>query len=165
MGRSVPNVFEQFADSQLTAAAKRRHKDIERRAAKSVVTKESEAPMKGTAREEARDERDALVARYRRAIAQERDELLHGPYGSQISTLQKYLRVMEMEGSGKLVKMVCDAPWLRGADQETKRGVLSMIADAILRVRVRNGLSPFDDSIDPEPPTAFQVIRKSMMGV
>jgi hypothetical protein len=42
---------------------------------------------------------------------------------------------------------------------------LGWIDGAIIRVRVQTRLPPFDDALEDEPPTAFQVIRKLLVGI
>lgn len=158
------NPFEILANQQLVQAAKRRHKDAEKRAAKSVVLSDKDAPMIGNAMEKARDKRDAQVANYGRQKANELDELLHGPYEREMRGLVAFLKGMTADSADALVS-IANAQWIRDADLHTKHAVLSLIADAILKLRVRNGLAPFNDAIGDEAPTAFQIVRKGMMGV
>lgn len=159
------NPFEQLANSQLTAAAKRRHKDTERRASKSIVMSDADAPMKGMPMEEARDARSQQMAGYRRHKANERDDLCQGQYRREMTALVRLLKTLDMDSADRLTADIMAASWLKAADLDTRHAVLSMIADAILKLRVRNGMAPFDDAISDEPPTAFQVIRKEMTGV
>lgn len=159
------NPFEQLAAQQLTAATKRKHQAAERRQAKSVVMSENEAPMKGTPAEQARDIRSAQMAGYRRHKARERDDLVHGDYGAEVAPLLATLKGLTIEFAPELVAAIEAATWIRGADENTKHVLLSIIADAIMRLRVRHGLTPFDDPIFDEPPDAFQLIRKIIMGV
>lgn len=161
------NPFEAVAAAQLTAAAKRKHKDADRRAAKSVVQSDADAPMKGSPAEEARDVRSAQMANYRRHKADERDALCNGPYGEEATQLMAKLKKLtfDIDSACQLTKDVLAEPWLTQVDANTRQVVLSIVADHILRLRMRAGLSPFDDAIGDEPPTAFQIIRKGLMGV
>jgi hypothetical protein len=158
------NPFEALAAQQLTATAKRQHAAAEKRAAKSVVMSEAEAPMKGTPAEEARDVRNAQMANYRRHKARERDELVNGPYGAKVGSLLAFLKAMTPDSSDALVT-IAGAAWIKSADLNTRYLILGIIADAIMKLRIRNGLPPFDDAIFDEPKTAFQLIRYDLMGV
>lgn len=149
----------------MNAAAKRKHQAAERRAAKSVVMSEAEAPMKGTAMEEARDERNALMAGYRRHKAKVRDDLIAGPHGRDVAALVATLKGLTPDSASALVEFVLGAEWIRQTDLDTRHAILSMIGDAIVKLRIRNGMAPFDDAIGDEPLTAFQIIRKDMIGI
>lgn len=159
------NHFENLAAQQQTAYSKRRQQQEDRRKAKTIVLSESDAPTKGTPAEEARDVRSAQMAGYRRHKAKEQNDLVCGPYGQQVAPLLATLKALTIDSASALVETVTHAAWIRHTDLATRHAILSLIADAILKLRIRNGLSPFDDAIFDEPPTAFQIIRHGMMGV
>lgn len=159
------NHFENLASQQMAVSAKRRHAAAERRAAKSIAGSDADAPMVGNAMEQARDERNAQLGRYRRHKAQERDDLCHGTHGREVSALVALMKTVTIDDADKLIAAVLGAKWLREVDLNTRHSVLSMVGDLILRLRIRSGLSPFDDAIGDAPPTAFQIIRHGLMGV
>lgn len=110
-------------------------------------------------------ERNAQLAGYRRHKARERDELCNGQYGEHIKAVVAFLKTMTIEDANTLVVKVARAQWLLDSDIDTRHKVLSMIDDAIIKLRIRNGLSPFDDEIGDGTLTAFQLIRLKMLGV
>jgi len=87
----------------------------------------------------------------------------------KLGELLKYLKLMKPESASALVEYVEVSTWMHEADDDLKHACLSCIGTAIMRLRVRCGLPPFDDALSPplgdEEPTAFQVIRKLLVGV
>ena len=52
-------------------------------------------------------------------------------------------------------------PWY-GADSDTRFQVLRLIDMALVQLRERHGLPPFNDALPDEPPTVFQIIREEL---
>lgn len=161
------NAFLQVADSQQNAASKARDRGRERRLDKLVVKSEADAPMVASAADKQMFENSQLLKNYRRHLRVRREDLLAGPHGREVGALLQLLESISASSAGALVIYIERAGWLQQADADTKHGVLSLVGTAIARHRVRNGLSPFDDSVPytDEPPTAFQKIRKLITGV
>lgn len=159
------NAFEQLAHNQMGAASKARDRAADRRMSKLVVKSEADAPMVASPADKKMFEQAQQMKRYRAAVRQRRDDLLAGPYGANIRALEKLLNDLSGSSPIALVKYVQRAAWLRNAGDDTRHHVLSLVAEAIIRFRVRNGLSPFDDSLLDEPPTSFEQIRSILTGV
>jgi len=86
-------------------------------------------------------------------------------HGVKLEVLMKMLKNLTMESSGDLVDYIECADWLIHADPHSRITILGYIDYAIIRLRIRHGLPPFDDALPGEEDTAFQVIRKILTGV
>ncbi len=82
----------------------------------------------------------------------------------EVGELLAYLKAMKPESAPALVDYIERSTWLLDADDDLKYACLRCISVAIMRLRVRCGLPPFDDAIFDEEPTAFQVIRTILFG-
>jgi hypothetical protein len=141
------NAFADLAERQISAPVKARHRAVEKRAA---------------AREKANqalEERDQLFAMWRRWRRDRVEALLSGPHGEAVGELTAFLKGMTLEQAPELITLVERGPW-RQADTDTRFEILGLIDAAIVRLRERNDLDPFDDALPGEPLTAFQVIRE-----
>ena len=151
-----PNFFDILGEKQIVQPVKRKLARLDRRAAAEARKKE----------EKAEAEQLSLYRAWKRGVRKE----LQAKHGKQLEDLIKLLKSLSIDSADELVEFVKRADWLIQADEHSKYTVLSYIDDAIIRLRIRHGLSPFDDSIpsfdgtpDEEPPTAFQIIRKLLM--
>jgi hypothetical protein len=79
--------------------------------------------------------------------------LLAGPYGADARALLGFLKNMTLTSAAELVDTI-DRPW-READADTRFEVLSLIDDAIVALRERNGLPPLDDPLPGQPDNVF----------
>lgn len=156
------NAFEQIADLQQNAFSKARDRAKERRLAKLVVKSEADAPMVASPSDKATWEASQLMRRYRALRRKRATELRAVPAFAELFSL-----LDDLDGSSPqaLIAWIDKALWLQDADYNTRHDALSFISEAIASHRVRSGLAPFDDSLWGEPPTAFQVIRKTLTGV
>jgi hypothetical protein len=143
------NPFLSVADAQLASPVKAKHRAAERRA-QMVPT-----PMERKLREQQK-----MAAEWRAWHREREAELLAGPHGKDIRGVLEFVKTMTPQSAGALVGMVERAVWLRGADKDTRLGVLTIIARGIAKLRERHDLAPFDDSLPGEPPTAFEQIRE-----
>jgi hypothetical protein len=137
------NPWAEFADRQIASPRKARLRAAERLAA-------------------AREER-AVLQRAWRTWRQERlTELLDGPHGMAAQALCKVLDDLKLD-DGTLIAAVEAGPW-RDADADTRFEILRLVDHAIIALRERNGLPPFDDPLPfgDGPPMAFQVIREHL---
>ena len=117
-------------------------------------------------REKEQDDQRDQFELYRKGNRNKLTELLKNPYvGDKVGALIKFLKTLGPESAPALVDYIERSEWLRNADDDIRQACLGYISTAIMRLRVRHGLAPFDDSIDDEPLTAFQIIRKHLMGV
>lgn len=151
------------------AYAESLRKSAERRKAKLIAKAQTEhsAPMVGTMAERAERDKQRQWSRYEKWRVAYRKDLMTGPQGDQFTKLVAYLDAMTMESASGLIDAVKSSAWLSAADVKTKYDALSLINDKIIKLRESAGLPPFDDSLPftDETPTAFQVIRKHLLGV
>lgn len=136
---------------------------VSRRSGVRVVQSEKQAPMVLRGAEKQIAEDNAQFRRYNRAKAAEYRAALAGPNGALIEGLHKALKKLNIEQPDPLLKLTTAIDWL-SINQETRYVALSMIDDAIVRLREQNGLAPFDDALPGEDPTVFQIC-KTKLGV
>lgn len=156
------NYFEQLAETQQTAASKAKDRAREKRAAKAVVTSDADAPMMPSAQEKAQREKSELARQWRRWRRERSDIILEGPHARDYRGLLLLVGSLTPDSAPALVQYVQRAAWLQAADREVRRTALTVIDDAIVLLRVKHGMSPFDDSLPDEPPTAFEEIRAAL---
>jgi hypothetical protein len=145
------NPFEAYADVAKPQWQRTQERSVEKR-------RETISARK-TQLEEKLDERDLLAKLYRQHVAEKKQALLDGPLGKEIKGLLSFMRTMTPSSAPALVKLVEGAAWLRGADADTRHGVLSLINRGIANLRKREGLMPFDDALPGEPLTASEQIK------
>jgi len=145
------NFWEHLADKQIAHPVKRKLEKADRRAAAEARKKE----------EKAEAEQLSLYKAWKREIRKE----LQVKHGRQLEVLVKLLKNMSLDSADALVEFVEGADWLINADEHSRVTILSYIDDAIIKVRVQHGLSPFDDSLWDEEDTAFQKIRRLLIKV
>jgi hypothetical protein len=109
-------------------------------------------------REKALQERDRLSQAHRRWRKEAFNALLKGPHGAAAQTLIDFLDHMQSDGRD-LIELVQSGPW-GGADRDTRFLVLVLVDAAIIRLRERAGLVPFDDPLHDEESNPFLTIRK-----
>jgi hypothetical protein len=136
--------FLDFADSQIPAPLKARHRAAAKRAEQ--------------ARDKALKERDHLLRNWLRWRGERLAQLLAGPQGDAIRALVQFLHDIKFEQAPALVEFIA-ASQLRIADADIRFEILHLIDRAIARLREKQGLPPFDDALPGEAPTAFQIIR------
>lgn len=150
----MSNSFERYAAMNTSG----------RRKKVRVVESESNAPMMPSPQEKEQRDNTAQFARYRRAVRAESVAMLDGEHGSDYAMLLAILRRMTLTSSAELVNYVRGAKWIKRCDASQKFTVLSVIDAAIIRLRERAGMSPFDDPIFGQPDNVFLVIKKEMSG-
>jgi hypothetical protein len=158
----MSNSFERFAETQMVRATKAKHKAAETRARNKVVQSEKDAPMKLGPLEQKMEDSSRQMRLYRRYKRAELRALLEGSMAEQWRALLQYLKALTIEHGDALVDYVRHQHWLHDSDMDTRHTALSLIADAIIRLRVRNGYSPMDDSLPGESPTVFEIIRADL---
>ena len=129
-----------------------------KREAARVVRSEKEAPMVLRGAEKQIAEDNAQFRRYRRAKAADYRRALEGPTGDLIKRLHDVLKQMDAD---VLLELIATVDW-QSIDQEVRYTVLSMIDDAIVRLREQHGLAPFDNSIFDEDPTVFEICKAKL---
>lgn len=161
------NAFEAVADAQLTAAAKAQHRAHEKRMSKLVVTSERDAPMVASPADKAMFEKNAAFNEYRKILAKDRRALFDGSLGREFKALADMLDTLTPSSATALTSYIEACDWLNGADDNARYAALRLVGAAIIKLRIRAGLAPFDDSIPfmDEAPTAFQTVRKQLIGI
>jgi hypothetical protein len=109
-------------------------------------------------REKTRQERDCLSQAHRRWRKETVDALLVGPHGVAAQALIDFLEHMELSDGRGLIELVQSGPW-RGADEDTRFLILVLVDAAVVQLRERTGLDPFDDPLD-EKSNVFLLIRR-----
>jgi hypothetical protein len=128
-----------------------------------VVQSEKDAPLvlRGAAKEIA--ETTTQLRRYEQHKANNRRVLLAGRHGRDVQALLTLLKSLTPESAPALLRLLERFTWFQDADDDERAGILSMIDDAIVRMRERNGLSPIDDSLPGEEPTVFEICRENLI--
>jgi hypothetical protein len=69
----------------------------------------------------------------------------------------------DLRSARELVNFIAAQDWA-AVDPQTRSVALHEIAAAIMRLRERSGLAPFDDPLPGQPDNAFRIIRKILTG-
>jgi len=141
------NSFLDIADRQISAPVKVRQRANERRAQERVDKEVIE--------------RSRLMRAWLQWQQRQLDDALVGPYGRHITALLAFLKELSLEREAELVGFVQAIEW-QSADADTRFLVMRLIGSAIVELRERAGLVPFDDALPGEPPTVFQQIREML---
>jgi hypothetical protein len=108
-------------------------------------------------------ENNALLRRYMRYKMAELKLLLDGECGSEVRELRSLLRELTPASGKRLLQFMEDHGWFQNLDQGARYAILDLIDTAIIRMRIRNGLPPMDDSLPGEPPTIFEICRSNLI--
>lgn len=92
--------------------------------------------------------RKKLMRVYRRQVAILRETVLDCPEGPRVRALVGWARTLQLYQAEELIEQVKVEFWLLKAPEQTRRVALAMLNDAIIRLRRRNNLPPFDDPLD-----------------
>jgi hypothetical protein len=142
MPRDV-NHFLAVADRQVVAPVKARQRQVKTRRARRAV------------------HGDQLGAGYRRWRDERREALLAGPYRHPVRRLISFLKSMGLQDGAALIQLVEREQW-RSADFDTRHEILALIDNAVISLRERHGLPPFDDALPAELPNVFLLIREAL---
>jgi hypothetical protein len=134
------NAFLDLADHQIGGPRKAQQRAAERRAARKAA-----------------DDRDRLNAAWRQWLHDRVEDLLVGQYGEAARELVAFLDRM-MPGDG--AALISAAERWRGADADVRFEILSLIDAAVIGLRERAGLPPFDDPLPDERPNVFLIVRE-----
>jgi hypothetical protein len=142
---AVPHdiVFLAVADRQVVAPAKARQRAVETRRAKRA------------------DHRDELGKAYRQWRHERREALLAGPYGHAARRLIGFLENMGLHDGAALIRLVERQRWC-SVDVDTRFGILALVDGAVIALRERHWLPPFDDALPTEAPSVFLLIREAL---
>lgn len=102
--------------------------------------------------------RKKLMRVYRRQVAMIRETVLDCPEGPRVRALVGWARTLQLCQAEELIEQVKVEFWLLKAPEQTRRVALAMLNDAIIQIRRRNNLPPFDDPLDGSP-SAYAVLQ------
>ena len=128
-----------------------------------VVRSEREAPKVLRGAEKALAERSKQISCAKRWINAETQAFLDGPWGNQIKQIESFLKSMGIEDAERLLDILDRLDWFRHADRNIRSYLLSSIDEAIINLRVDNGLAPIDDALPGEQLTIFQMIKEKLV--
>jgi hypothetical protein len=148
------NLFLKYADSILPR--RRRSQAVK------VVRSDHNAPRVLRGADQALAERSRQTARGRRWDAARLKELLAGAHGSQIKQLIRFLHRMTIDEGETLLAVLDELMWFADADHDLRMNVLAEIDDAIVMLRICNGLPPIDDALPGEELTVFQKVKQKL---
>jgi len=136
-------------------------KILPRRRERAPARSERQAPtmvLKGA--EKALAERDQQFRRGKRWTKAQLKELLEGPWSAQIRKLIAFLHKMQIEDGPLLLALLDELDYFQTADRNLRFHILAEIDDAIMMLRICNGLSPIDDALPGESLTIFQRVKE-----
>jgi hypothetical protein len=106
-------------------------------------------------------ERAQLFRLYRRQRKEDIGALLAGPYGAAAQILIDFLENTGPTSAPDLIERVQSGPW-HVADRDTRALIFGLIDAALIQLRERAGLAPFDDPLPGEKTDVFLVIREML---
>jgi hypothetical protein len=133
------NAFLDLADRQVSAPVKAQRRAVEKRAAR----REEEHGRLAAARQ--RYERERLV------------EAFAGQHGEKLRQFIEFLDIVTLQSAAALIDRARE---FQAADDDTRFLVLRSIDSAIIRLRERHKMMPFDDPLPGQPLNAFLTIRE-----
>lgn len=149
----MTNPFLQYGDSFFTP------RQIRRRS--HVVQSEKEAPKVLRGAEKAMAEDSEQLRRFNRFHRAD-VATLQANKPAEIHQLIAILRCLSPQSSPDLLDFMEGHGWFSHFDAHARAIILRMIDDAIVRMRLREGLAPIDDSLPGEPPTVFEICRSKL---
>lgn len=139
------NAFLDLADRQISSPAKARQRAAEKRATRKAA-----------------DDQGRLRLAWRRWHDEQREALLAGPHGDATRGLINFLGSMTVDQGAALVDLVKAGPW-RDVNADARFEILRLIDTAIIALRERCDLPPFDDTLLPDArPNVFLVIHEAL---
>jgi hypothetical protein len=136
--------FADFAQQAIVAPRKRKLRAAEQRAERKRL-----------------EERNKLFRLWQKWHREQADKLLAGEHAAAARELIGFLENLTLASGPGLIELVRRGPW-READPDIRYQVLSLIDNALAQLRESYRMPPFDDSLEPEPPTAFKIIRQML---
>jgi hypothetical protein len=150
--------YLQFGDNFYTPRRRKSH----------IAQSEKDAPMVKRGVEKELEENEAQLRRARLIWRREIQAILDGPRGQNIQKLMTMLEKLAAHSADHLFGILDlfgileEMNWFRGTSEHTRFLILGLIDDAIIRMRIREGLPPIDDSLPNEEPTAFEICRSNL---
>ena len=100
-----------------------------------------------------------LLRAWKKFHRDERDAVLAGPHARTLEGLFQAFSAIEHVAPVQLIGFINAINW-SAVDHQTRCITLHELSTAIVRLREKRGLPPFDDPLWGAPPNAFQVIQK-----
>jgi hypothetical protein len=141
----VSNPFEALALRQISAPRKAQMRAAQKRAQ--------------TRAEKAQVDKETQFALWRKWRRERSDALLAGPHADAARGLIELLDRLTPDAADTLIEAVAQGPWCY-ANSDTRSMILSVADNAIIELRERNGLPPFDDPLPGEPNNVFLTLRE-----
>lgn len=132
------NAFLDLSEQQISAPVKAHQRAVEKRAARRV------------------DDQKKLGGQWRAWHDERRAAMQTGAHGAAARALIEFLGGMNLRDGARLVELA--KSWAI-TDAKSRHEVLALIDGAIIALRERNGLLPFDDPLPGEPANVFLKIR------
>jgi hypothetical protein len=136
--------FADFAQQAIVAPRKRKLRAAEERAERERL-----------------EERTKLFRLWQEWHREQADKLLAGEHVVAARELIDFLKNLTLASGPCLVELVRRGPWC-AADPDTRYQVLRLIDGALAQLRESYRMPPFDDALEGEPPTVFQIVREML---
>lgn len=109
-------------------------------------------------------ERDRLWARYRAARRDHRRRLYQMPGGDALHSFALQVARYGIDDAGPFLAYVreCARGFLATAQPEIRAEAQAIVSERIQRVRVQNGLPPFNDPLPGEPDDLWQMCKQEL---
>jgi hypothetical protein len=104
-------------------------------------------------------ERTVLHRAWRAWHRERRDAVLAGPHGAMFERLLYILKNATPQSQPLLLGFIRGIDW-SSADETTRYVVLHEIGHAVVALRERDGLAPFDDPLPGERENVFRLIKQ-----
>jgi hypothetical protein len=143
-------VWDEVAEAQLVASSKRKYKRREIKETAGMVPSEAEKKIR---------EQEKLTRHWKKWRREKRQELIDKGFGDVIA----FLKNMNLNSAGELVKYVRESMVIKSANKETRADLLSEIDWSIIALREKSGYLAIDDPLPGQRPSAFQLIREYLI--
>lgn len=110
-------------------------------------------------------ERERLWARYRAARRDNRRRLYQMPDGEKLHAFALQIGRYGISDAALFLAYVQEQArgWLATAELEMRQEALALVSERIQRVRVAEGLPPFDDPLPGEAEDLWQACKRELM--
>jgi hypothetical protein len=119
-------------------------------------------PMKLTPQEKEIADQQKLMRGYNAARKAEYKAHLAGPNAKGWRDLRNQLEYLCITNPGDFPRWIASQHWLMQGSLKTRQDALGLIAAHFIILRLKNGMSPIDDSLPGEEPTLFEIIRHQL---
>jgi hypothetical protein len=121
--------------------------------------------MKLSTLEQATADQSTQFRAYMRFKRAEVNALLRGPMARQWLELAGHLKALTIDNAPEVLDWILAQDWLTEQPMHDRQVAISVIGSAIMKVRLENGLPPFDDALPSfdnspgEEPTMFAILH------